>query len=238
MPHFWLTTSISSALPTSTLDIAAGPAGQAPSLVLFVYDSTPAEVRTGSEAEIARTVADSTAETVAKVDLLSSSPWTHAAAAVNQECSMQYPQGMVRVLHVLPASSVIKSSDAHIENSSASGGVQLDSCGPQSDSLHSAQLDSSNSGVSQVLCDAHNSWPRLMQLPKGSAVLVRPDGHIAWRFVGSGGSISDSSLSDNSVAVSRISASDSSSFNSVCSSTATTLLRAALQRVLGGVRDV
>ncbi len=40
-------------------------------------------------------------------------------------------------------------------------------------------------GVEDVVdvVDVVGSWPTVMRLPAGSAVLVRPDGHIAWRYV-------------------------------------------------------
>ncbi|MEW5298358.1 MAG: hypothetical protein WDW36_001490 [Sanguina aurantia] len=44
-------------------------------------------------------------------------------------------------------------------------------------------------GAALVLLDADQAWHASMGLPAGSALLVRPDGHVAWRHVGRAGSL-------------------------------------------------
>ncbi|KAF5835252.1 hypothetical protein DUNSADRAFT_7700 [Dunaliella salina] len=81
-------------------------------------------------------------------------PWTRAAFVLNQKLSPWYPGDVVHTVHVVPGKAGMQSQDA----------------------------DAGKFGA-RIMLDVHDSWPAIMRLPLGSVVLVRPDGHIAWRYV-------------------------------------------------------
>lgn len=182
MPHFWLaapsppthsppspnppatpaaTAAADSLTRVSTLDVVAGPPGRTPPLVLLVYAAAGG-----------------------------SAPWVQAAAAVRlgageggssaQQQQQQQEQGgcgpgwPVRVVHVLPCAEVRGGDCAAAASRSSSTAAAA------------AAATAGGAHSTDVLVDVHGTWPSTMQLPPGSAVLVRPDGHIAWRWVAAG----------------------------------------------------
>ena len=217
----------------------AGPAGQAPTLVLFIY-GPPSSCLVGSPAlsEHPQSQAHSQDAKAAPTSEAACS-WRHAADAVNKEWSTQYSPALVRVVRVLPptaatAASRTPSSPQATATGAATGGLveaaaswpaYVDVVGNE----RVASRQDSSAGKEDSWLDVNDSWPAVMQLPSGSAVLVRPDGHIAWRYVDGSQPTKRAGVQKHAAGM-RDAAGGAEKLDG---SAAVTLLRCALQGVLG-----
>eukprot|EP00967_Tisochrysis_lutea_P038700 scaffold46335_cov17-Tisochrysis_lutea.AAC.1 len=173
--------------PISTLDLVAGPQGCAPRFALLVYGGAGASAGGGGgldAGEQSSAALRSTTQTVAvgrrpgaqegwtagvqevgtagvaagaAASEAMSCPWASAAGALNQKHSQHYAGALVHTVHIAPRKP-------SMQEEQGPGAGKLGAC---------------------TMLDVNDCWPTIMRLPLGSVVLVRPDGHIAWRYVAS-----------------------------------------------------